>query len=184
MHKDKLKTFNDNYSTYYRKCFLFAKSYVHNSDVADDIASDAMIKLWQNLIGANDILNTQAFLMKVVKNLSLNFLYHEQIKLNAHQSILDVAQREINFRISNLEACDPESIFSDELRTLFDQTLDSLPEQTRQIFILSRNDDKSTKEIALQFGISIKGVDYHISKALKALRTNLKDYLPSLLIMF
>ncbi len=183
MRKDKLKAFNEIYKTYYRKCFLFAKSYVHNSEVADDLASEAMVKLWENFNATDDVLNTQAFLLTVIKNLSINYLRHEQMKINVHESIFNATQREVDLRISTLESCNPELLFSEELRVLFGKTLSSLPEQTRQIFLMSRNDDKSNKEIAYHFGISVKGVDYHISKALKLLRITLKDYLPIMLFL-
>lgn len=183
MEKDKLKAFNEIYSTYYRKCFLFSKSYVHKNEVADDFASEAMVKLWENFNAADNVLNIQAFLLAVVKNLSLNYLRHEQMKSEAHELILDASQREIELRISTLESCDPDLLFSKEVLSLFEQTLTSLPEQTREIFTMSRVDEKSYKEIAYHFGISVKGVDYHIAKALKALRINLKDYLPSLMFL-
>ena len=57
------------------------------------------------------------------------------------------------------------------------RTLDTLPLQTRNVFRMSRYENKSIKEIADTLNISVKGVDYHIGKALKALRVNLKDYL-------
>ncbi len=183
MEKDKLKAFNEIYSTYYRKCFLFAKSYVHNTEVADDFASEAMVKLWENFNDTDDVLNIQAFLLTVVKNLSLNYLRHEHMKMEAHDSILNTTQREIDLRISTLESCNPDLLFSEEIRSLFEKTMMSLPEQTRQIFVMSRHDDKSNKEIAFHFGITVKGVDYHIAKALKLLRFNLKDYLPTLLFL-
>lgn len=183
MEKDKLKAFNEIYSTYYRKCFLFAKSYVHDVDVANDFASEAMVKLWENFNTADDVQNIQAFLLTVVKNLSLNHLRHEQMKTEAHESIMNSTQREIDLRISTLESCNPDLLFSQEVRNLFDQTLAALPEQTRLIFTMSRQDDKSNKEIAQYFGITVKGVDYHIAKALKVLRINLKDYLPILLFL-
>lgn len=40
---------------------------------------------------------------------------------------------------------------------------------------------KSHKEIAEELGISVKGVEYHISKAVKLLRDNLKEYAPFLI---
>ena len=52
------------------------------------------------------------------------------------------------------------------------------------MFILSRYDQLSNKEIASKLGISIKGVEFHISKALKLLRERLRDYLIALLIFF
>lgn len=85
---------------------------------------------------------------------------------------------ELSTRISTLEACNPDEIFSEEVESIVRETLDLLPEQTRRIFLLSRFENKSNKEIAEEMKISIKGVEYHISKALKVLRVSLKDYLP------
>lgn len=183
MEKNKFKAFNEIYNTYYRKCFLFAKSYVHQVEVADDFASEAMMRLWENFENADDIINTQAFLLTVVKNLSLNYLKREQLKHVAHETIQNNTQKEMEFRISTLESCDPDILFSSEVRSILEKTLASLPEKTRKIFVMSRVEDKSNKEIAQKFGISVKGVDYHVAKALKELRITLKDYLPALLFL-
>ena len=43
--------------------------------------------------------------------------------------------------------------------------LSTLSEQTRRAFILSRFENKPNKEIAEEMELSIKGVEYHISKA-------------------
>ena len=58
--------------------------------------------------------------------------------------------------------------------------LESMQEKTRIAFIHDRLDGKSHKEIAEELGISVKGVEYHISRAVKMLRDNLKDYAPFL----
>ncbi len=60
------------------------------------------------------------------------------------------------------------------MQELIQQTLDKLPERTRKIFILSRYENKSYKEIAALMNMTTKGVDFHICKALKALQINLK----------
>lgn len=86
--------------------------------------------------------------------------------------------QELSIRISTLESCDPNEIFSNEVENIIQNTLKSLSKQTCQAFLLSRFENKSNKEIAEQMGISVKGVEYHISKSLKALRISLKDYLP------
>ena len=56
-----------------------------------------------------------------------------------------------------------------------------MPNQSRQIFIFSRYQNTPNKKIAEQLGISVKSVEFHITKALKILRTELKDYLVSIL---
>lgn len=57
-----------------------------------------------------------------------------------------------------------------------------MPEQSRKIFMLSRYQNTPNKIIAQQLGISIKSVEFHITKALKILRAELKDYLISILL--
>ena len=176
-------SFNDIYTSYYKKSFFFAKSYVHNDLAAEDIASESLIKLWEKL-KTEKIDYIEPLLLTILKNKALDYLKHEEVKRTAFESMVDWHQQELSIRISTLESCDPNEIFSDEVESIIRETLKLLPEQTRRIFLLSRFENKSNKEIAEQMGISIKGVEYHISKALKALRITLKDYLPLFYFFF
>ena len=85
---------------------------------------------------------------------------------------------ELSVRISSLEACNPDKIFMEDIGRIVEETLSQLPQQTRVIFQMSRNEGKSNMEIASEISISEKTVEYHITKSLKALRLSLKDYLP------
>ena len=178
-----VSSFNEIYTSYYKKSFFFAKSYVHDDLAAEDIASDSLIKLWEKL-KTEKIDYIEPLLLTILKNKALDYLKHEEVKRTAFESMADWHQQELSIRISTLESCDPNEIFSDEVESIIRETLKLLPEQTRQIFLLSRFENKSDKEIAEQMGISIKGVEYHISKALKALRITLKDYLPLFYFFF
>ena len=169
-------TFDNIYSEYYQRCFLFAKSYLHDEMLSKDIASEAMITLWTTM-KTEEVDNIRAFLMTVVKNQSLNHLRNEHLRMEARENILNDELYELDFRISSLDACNPTDIFSEEINRIVNRTLDTLPLQTRNVFRMSRYENKSIKEIADTLNISVKGVDYHIGKALKALRVNLKDYL-------
>ena len=62
---NKLKAFNDIYNSSYRKCFAFAKSYVHRNEVADDIASESMVKLWEQFDTIDNIQNIQDFYLQL-----------------------------------------------------------------------------------------------------------------------
>ncbi|MPN35427.1 hypothetical protein SDC9_182925 [bioreactor metagenome] len=63
-------------------------------------------------------------------------------------------------------------------------TLAELSPQTRKIFVLSRYENYSNKEIAAELNISVKSIEYHITKALNLFRKNLKDYLPLFYFLF
>ena len=75
-------------------------------------------------------------------------------------------------------------LFSEEARRLVNETLDRLPEKTRAIFIRSRFDGKSYKEIAAEMGVTVKSVEFEVSKAMKILRVVLKDYLAYFIFWF
>ncbi len=178
-----VNSFNEIYTSYYKKSFFFAKSYVHDDLAAEDIASESLIKLWEKL-KTEKIDYIEPLLLTILKNKALDYLKHEEVKRTAFESMVDWHQQELSIRISTLESCDPKEIFADEGESIIRETLKLIPEQTRQIFLLSRFENKSNKEIAELMGISVKGVEYHISKALKALRITLKDYLPLFYFFF
>ena len=156
--------FNSIYTSYYRKSYLFAFSYVHNEQVAEDIVSEAIIHLWE-LSKEREIPSVEAILITYIRSKALNYLKHIQARENVIQNLQDRGQRELEIRISTLEACDPNEILSEELRAKV-KTLDG----------------KTYREIADELGMSVKGVEYHIGKAIKILRENLKDYAPCLIL--
>jgi RNA polymerase sigma-70 factor (ECF subfamily) len=100
----------------------------------------------------------------------------EQLHQGATDKMQELADWELNTRISTLQACNPEELFSVEIQQIVDETLNMLPERTRIIFTMSRYQNKSHKEIAQEFVITTKGVEFNIDKALKTLRISLKDY--------
>lgn len=178
-----IHNFNTLYTKFYRKAFLFTKSYVHDDCIAEDIVSDVLIKLWE-ILKEKEIEHIDALLLTTLKNKSLDHLKHEAIKTEALHSLTDLKQRELDIRISTLEACNPEDIFSTEVQQIITATLAYLPEQTRRVFEMSRFENKTNKEIAETLQLTVKGVEYHITKALKPLRKNLKDYLPLFYFFF
>ena len=102
--------------------------------------------------------------------------------MRIEDDLTDVHQRELNLRISTLEACNPNMIFDSEIQHIVNKTLEGLPQQSRNIFILSRYQNTSNKMIAEKLGISVKSVEFHITKVLKVLRLEWKDYLISIFL--
>lgn len=183
MDKSSLFNLNKYYQLYYRRVYLFAKSYVHDQWIAEDIASDALAILWETM-ERNEIYHPLTFLFSIVKNKAIDYLRHEIIRQEALAAISDVGMRELNTRVSTLEACNPEGIYSEDIKRIINDTLNALPDRTREIFLMSRFQDLSKEEIAQKMDITPKGIEYHITKALKSLRISLKDYLPIFYFFF
>jgi len=177
MYTAAVRNFNDIYNAYYKKSFLFVKSYLQDDLAAEDIVSDSLIKLWERM-KTDPVDQIGPFLFTILKNRALDYLKHQEVKKDVHQSLVKALNRELEVRMLSLESSDPKEIFSTEIQQIIEATLLALPEKTREIFIMSRFQYKSHKEIADFFGITVKGVDYHILQSVRDLRVALKDYLP------
>ncbi|MBN2660369.1 MAG: RNA polymerase sigma-70 factor [Tannerellaceae bacterium] len=181
---DNINSFNKLYNEYYDRFVRFANVYVRDEAVAEDIAVDALMYYWENRYSINNESNIPAYILTMIKNKCLNHLRHLHIRDEFSESIRQYQDWELSTRIATLEACEPNELFTIEIQDLIQEALNQMPERTRAIFILNRYENKSYKEIALEMNISYKGVDYHISKALKILHVYLKDYLPFFYFFF
>jgi RNA polymerase sigma-70 factor (ECF subfamily) len=175
--------FKDFFASWYNRCFLFAKSYVHDDWVAEDIASGALIKFWE-ITRSQDIEHPKTLLFTIVKHKTLDYLKHESVRQKTLMSLEDYGKRELEIRISTLDACMPEKIFETDIQNIIHTTLSNLPKKTQQVFRMNRFQNISKKEIAEKLKITVKGVDYHLAKALKSLRECLKDYFPLIPFLF
>lgn len=175
--------FNRLYEEYNQRFIRFARSYVTANEIAEDIVNDSFMYYWENKQSITDQ-NISSYLLTVVKHKCINHLKRLALEEHAKDRFQSLEQWELQLKISTLEACDPEKLLSDEIQDLVEKALRSMPEQTREILIRSRYRSQSNKEIAAQLGISVKAVEYHITKALKVLRVVLKDYYPLWLLCF
>ena len=163
---------------------LFANSYVKDMATAEDVYMDAFMSYWEKRNELPEGINISAYILTCIKNKALNLLRNQQARNRIQEEIEEHTQRELAFRITTLEACHPEELFSNEIKQIIQKTIQELPEQTRRIFLKSREGAKSNKEIASELGVSIKTVEFHITKALKVFRVRLKDDLPFLALLF
>lgn len=176
------QTFNQLFTNYKERFIHFAKTYVDDYMVAEDIATEGLMYYWENRSNLAEDSNIPAYILTVIKHKCLNYLQ----RLRASEEIVEYLKNcdawELNLRIATLEACNPEKLFSDEIQKIVADALETLPKQTQDIFLRSRYQNQSHKDIAEALGISSKSVEFHITKALKVLRVALKDYIPFLLI--
>ncbi|WP_321332588.1 RNA polymerase sigma-70 factor [uncultured Bacteroides sp.] len=177
-----IQLFNTLFSKYQKRFIHFAVSYVCDISVAEDIVMESFLYYWENRFSIDKDANLPAYILTVIKNRSLNYLRNQAIHAKAEDHIRLHQDRVLQANLISLEACDPQELFSSEAEGIVKDALAKLPELTREIFVKSRFENRSYKEIALNFNISERTVESHISKALKVLRLALKDYLPALLI--
>lgn len=177
------EAFNKAFAEYGRRFVRFAVTYVRDATVAEDVVMDSFVAAWEKRAS----ITAETFPMYVlaaVRNKCLNRLRSEGVRLRAAGDIRLHEARVLRERIATLEACDPVELFSVEARELVDRTLEKLPSRTRDVFIRSRFVGDSYKDIAQDKGMTVKSVEFEVSKALKVMRVALKDYLPFFVFWF
>lgn len=169
IHNGSEKAFKYLFSTYYPRLRNFASHFISDSDAVEDIIQDAFLQLWKHHETIEPI-SIQSLIFTMVRNGCLNYLKHQAIEQD-YQAYTEnrFAGNEQLYYSDMLDNPD-QQLMMKELQEQIDIILDSIPERSREIFLMSRNDGFKNREIAEQLNISIKVVERHIGRALKALR--------------
>jgi RNA polymerase sigma-70 factor (ECF subfamily) len=164
------------FDQYYKRLYLYATSYLEDQFVAEDIVQDIFISMWENRKNLKINTSISSYLFSAIHNRCIHYLRKMKVRnIHRQNEILKLKEAEIlsgnsnDFFFSEIE--------SDEIRQIIIHVFDSLPEKTQNIFRLSRTGLLTYAEIAKHLDISIKTVEYHISKALKEFRLALQPYI-------
>lgn len=140
--------------------------------IAEDLVQETFVKFWLGRHKFDIQKNIQAYLNGTLRHCIINY-YHEQQRKQVS------ALREEDAVSDNVTA---EHLDFNTLNEFYERSLLKLPEKCREVFTLSRK-GYSLREIALSLEISEKTVEAHISKALKILRVEMKDYIALAVLM-
>lgn len=166
-------TFEALFKSHFVHLCNFAVQFVGDMDTARDITQKIFIHLWENRAQMDPNKAIRSYLFTSVKNRCLN---HIRDRKKYRSRILDVNIHEVDI------AFEEDQMAVDELQKRIDLALNKLPEKCRQVFELSRYENKKYQEIADKLNISKKTVEAHMSRALRSLREDLGDYLYILLL--
>ncbi len=167
--------FESLFREYFKPLAAFAKKYLNDIDLAKEIVHEAFLKLWEKRTEVDTNKSVKSYLYTTVYNRSLNYI-RDNKKFDRTEGKTELLERSENWDQNN-------HMVAAEIEAKITQTLDSLPEKCRQIFVMSRYEELKYKEIAEKLDISIKTVETQMSKALKVLRKNLAEYITVFLIV-
>ncbi len=156
------------FEEYYVALGNFAYTYTKDKTASEDIVQEIFLRIWEkrpDLIGSSSI---RFYLFTAVRN---NCLTH----LEQSKKILSLDSVSLENRVDINPADKQEDPPADRM-ALIQKAISLLPPKCREVFLLSRIGSLSYKEIAKSLGISVKTVDNQIGKALKILRSVLKEH--------
>lgn len=152
---------------YYTFVFRFLSRFTLQHEVAEDLAQEVFVKLWESRERLDPEQSVRSYLFQIASNLAINYRQR-------------VAKRVVSLGDEDLIFSAPgphEILVGKSLDEALEQALKNLPDQCRVIFLLSRFEDFSNQEIAATLDLSVQTVKNQVSKALHLLRRQLKGYL-------
>jgi len=174
LHFNDIDAFDQIYNRYSEKLYGFALKYLKSKEEAEELVQDVFLKIWENRKNIRKEASFKSYLFTITYHNICYIFRKRQINLKIIEKI------EYNtVHIPNIE----EQIDYKSALSKIELLIEKLPEKHKLIFIKSRKEAKSTREIAEEMKLAPGTVDNSISTTLKYLRKNLSafDYIILLL---
>src|SRR5690606_16379297 len=143
-----------------------------NKEDAENITQDVFITLWEQR-GKQDIQNIPAFLYRLCKHKTLNYIVKKRPALLAEHELEMSTDISPAYQLQFTEA-----------GARYNSNLNQLPRTQRSIVTLRYEDHRSTIEIAQELGLSVNTVRYHLGRAIVTLRNILKLFFAVSTVVF
>jgi len=148
---------------------------VHNTEDAQDIAQEVFIEVFRSIQNFRADAKLSTWLYRIAVNRSLNFIRDNKRKKWFHS--FDDVVREKTLKLKEISSAHyetPDTELENKQRTiLLHQAIDSLAENQRIAFTLSKYEDLSYKEISEVMDLSVSSVESLIHRAKISLQKKL-----------
>lgn len=169
-----MQAYKELYQLMYPNLHKFCYSFTKSNEVAEEVVSDVFIKLWQIRSQLSSINNLVAYLYRIAKNLSLNYL--AQASKNPA-----IQPEDINIE-SVIDFRDPEDLYiSKEIIQKIKLIIQELPPQCKVIFVLVREHGLKYNDVADILNISVFTVRNQLAIATKKIAEALQSETQSIL---
>lgn len=168
LSKGSMKAFDALYRKYAAKVGRFSSALLCSAGYSradvDDLVQEIFLKIWQKreTLAAN-VDNFNAYLFRMTKNAVLNILTREKGDRYSIDTACDMA--------------DDDDVLSrtitSDVKVAVHRAVDNMPDERQKVFLMSRAQGLSNKEIAERLNISTKTVEYHLGRAKSDIKKNL-----------
>lgn len=161
-------TYKEIYSRYFNDICRFLNFYTNDYQTIEDVVQEVFVKLW-NEKDLKEIRYIKTYLLNSARNRMLNHLRDTE---NHKELLTEWAKSELE--LLNSTDCVDRNLFIVYLH----EAIDDLPIKCKEIFIASREEKMSYKEIASKFNISVKTVENQMGIALRKIRHYVLSRMP------
>lgn len=173
-----MQSFENLYHRYSGKLYNFVmKVSKGDSYIAEELVQRTFIKVWENRTHIDPDKSFISYLCTIAKNMLLNEYEHQTVQF--------IYQEYVKANVIDEDRSTEKEVEKNLLEEYIDKLAEELPPKRREIFILSKKDGLSNKEIAQQLQIAESTIETQLSKAFAFMRSQIqKHYELVLIILF
>lgn len=168
LREGNLLAFQSVYDLYSAHIYNFIYSLLYNRLEAEDLTQEVFVKVWEKKESLDMDKNFDSYIFKIARNLVYDEWenrfhaehYVKSLKLEGNEPLIPSPE---------------DAIMVNSIGEYVDLLIDKLPLARREIFLLSRKQHLSTKEIAQRLSISERTVEAQIYRSLQYLRKHLTE---------
>jgi len=158
------------FKTYYSPLCAYAATIIKFPHLAEEVVQEAFIKIWENHQQIQVDLSLRAYLYRCIHNHCLNYIKSLKVSQKRSDEVVKEITYHAGLMTQNFSEGLLDKLVSEELEQIFDEEINNLPEQCREVFSLSRYNQLTYPEIAEKLNISVNTVKTQMSRALDKLR--------------
>ncbi len=170
-----LEAFDIIFKKYGDRLFGFALTYLKSREETEELIQDVFLKLWVNRKNLKKQSSLKSYLFTIAYHNMCRLFREKQIHGKFREEIIAIGNRTVNLE---------EQLEYKSTLEQVDCLIGKLPEKQRVIFLKSRKEGKSSKEIADEMNLESSTVDNQISLAIKFLKKNLPEGSFAVLLYF
>ncbi|MGD9556163.1 MAG: RNA polymerase sigma-70 factor [Mangrovibacterium sp.] len=170
-----LEAFDIIFKKYGDRLFGFALTYLKSREETEELVQDVFLKLWVNRKNLKKQSSLKSYLFTIAYHNMCRLFREKQIHGKFREEIIAIGNRTVNLE---------EQLEYKSTLEQIDCLIGKLPEKQRVIFLKSRKEGKSSKEIADEMNLESSTVDNQISLAIKFLKKNLPEGSFAVLLYF
>ena len=165
LQRGNAEAFDSLFEVYSSKLFGFAFKYFRNETDAEELVQDVFVKVWENRQTLKSEHSFKSYLFTIALNQIRKYFNKKAASLRYLESLQSDTFSSEQANTDNFEAA------LQKLNLIIDQ----MPARRREIFIKSKLEGKSSKEVATELNISPGTVDNQVSEALKFIRNQMNS---------
>lgn len=172
------REFRQLFDIWFERIHHLCLRYIRQGMVAEETAMDIMFRIWKHQERINEVSNPDAFIFRIAHNAIISTLRKKDARLFSLDELAGEAE-------SVLQSERPPhfELHLKELRSVYEKAVAALPQKRQQIFLMHRESNLTSRQIAEHLKISPRTVEHQVSSALQSIRAALKEYGVSIAIL-